>query len=329
LQQQAAAAMRVALLALLALCSSVTLAVGQAAEGAAVAQQASVDDKILKCRPNSFRVVDEVMNESHDWLDWDTFNTTYMVNPSLYNRPVITAEVSEVPCAAKGCCNMLMNFRPNTTDFKVFQQVFQWGFFSPIYEQLQKIKPKFILDGGGNVGYASSLFAMVYPDAHIITVEPDKSNFATLKMNTHRFPNVHAVNAGLWDKQTHISLMAQEGEWGYMFQEVPSAREGSVYGTTITNLLRRFNFPRLDFAKIDIEGAESRVLSANADLAWLDSTKLICMELHDWMAHYYGLEKVSDIVMGTMEAKPFTSFWDGEHVFYQHKNLDAAHTRHS
>lgn len=285
---------------------------------------AAGEAQILKCRPNSFRVVDETIPESHDWVDWETFNATFMENPALGNRPVITAEVSQVPCAARGCCNMLMNFRPNTTDFRVFQQVFQWGFFSPIYEQLQKIKPKFILDGGGNVGYASTLFAMVYPDAQIITVEPDKSNFATLKMNTHRFPNVHAVNAGLWDKQTHIALMAQEGEWGYMFKEVATPQEGSVYGTTITNLMRRFNFPRLDFAKIDIEGAESKVISPTADLMWLDSTKLICMELHDWMAHYYGLEKVSDGVTATMATKPFTSFWDGEHVFWQHKSLEGA-----
>lgn len=299
---------------LILLLATVLLASGQAAE------QAN-EDKILKCRPNSFRVVDETLAESHDWLDWDTFNATYIINGAVFNRPVITAEVSQVPCAAKGCCNMLMNFRPNTTDFMVFQQVFQWGFFSPIYEQLQKIQPKFILDGGGNVGYASSLFAMVYPDAQIITVEPDKSNFATLKMNTHRFPNVHAVNAGLWDKQAHIALMAQEGEWGYMFKEVPGPVDGSVYGTTITHLMRRFNFPRLDFAKIDIEGAEARVLSPTADLVWLDSTKLICMEMHDWMAHYYGLQKVSDVVISTLSAKPYTHFWDGEHIFWQHKSL--------
>ncbi len=70
-------------------------------------------------------------------------------------------------------------------------------------------------DGGGNVGYAASLFAMVYPNAQIITVEPDKHNFAANKMNTHRFPNVHAVNAGLWDKQTYIDLMAAEVCFGW------------------------------------------------------------------------------------------------------------------
>lgn len=101
-------------------------------------------------------------------------------------------------------------------------------FFSPIYNQLHKAQPKYILvrcavrvqpdivhkttprpqDGGGNVGYAAMLFALIYPNAQIITVEPDKHNFAINKINTHRFPNVYAVNAGLWDKDAYIDLMA-------------------------------------------------------------------------------------------------------------------------
>lgn len=75
--------------------------------------------------PDRFRVVDEILNPGREWVDFDGFNSTYMLGKSFAHYPVITAEVSSVPCASKGCCTMLMSFRPNTTDFQVFQQV--WG----------------------------------------------------------------------------------------------------------------------------------------------------------------------------------------------------------
>lgn len=153
---------------------------------------------------------------------------------------------------------------------------------------------------------------MVYPNAQIITVEPDKHNFAANKMNTHRFPNVHAVNAGLWDKQTYIDLMASEvrtgvmdtrgggktwpgkytssslhinphmciftntqGEWGYMFKEVPSGEHGAVFGTTINHLMRRFRFPRIDFAKVCDSVLGSFVWSDTCSTCW-------CPQLSSW-----------------------------------------------
>lgn len=35
-----------------------------------------------------------------------------------------------------------------------------------------------------------------------------------------------------------------------MFKEVSDNHPGAVYGTTITHLMRRFRFPRIDFAKV-------------------------------------------------------------------------------
>lgn len=75
--------------------------------------------------------------------------------------------------------------------------------------------------------------------------------------------------------------------------------------------------------QIDIEGAESRVFSSKSDLAWLEHTKVLSLELHDWMAHYYGLREVSSTVHETMSARPFTKVSDGEHDFYIHTTVDS------
>jgi FkbM family methyltransferase len=267
------------------------------------------------------------MPESHEWLDYDAFEKVL----DYANYRVVTVEVSQVPCARKGCCTMLFNFRPGTTDKWVFKSVFQEQFFGPIYEQLGEIQPEYILDGGGNVGFAAALFAMVYPHAKIISVEPDRENFAMLTMNTLRYPNVHAVHAGLWDKNAHIGVKDMEGEWGYMFEEVSKPTDNTIFGTTITQLMEHFNFPRLDFVKIDIEGAEVRVFNKTANLHWLDNAKLISIEVHDRpaMENAFGVGPgdISRIVTSTMEKRPFIPFLDGEHIFYQHNSLTTAHAR--
>lgn len=35
-----------------------------------------------------------------------------------------------------------------------------------------------------------------------------------------------------------------------MFQEVSEGHPGAVFGTTITRLMHRFRFPRINFAKV-------------------------------------------------------------------------------
>ena len=51
---------------------------------------------------------------------------------------------------------------------------------------------------------------------------------------------------------------------------------------TIPSLLERFGGGGLDIAKIDIEGGELELLTSN--LAWLDRTTAIAIELHDRIA---------------------------------------------
>lgn len=61
-------------------------------------------------------------------------------------------------------------------------------------------------DAGANVGFAAVFFALMFPDAKIISLEPDLHNFRMALMNTARFPNVHVVHAGLWSKTAHVGM---------------------------------------------------------------------------------------------------------------------------
>src|SRR5262245_14031180 len=69
-----------------------------------------------------------------------------------------------------------LSIRPRTSDRYVFEQIF----LDEDYALSADLNPRFIVDGGANVGYASIYFAHRYPDAEIVAIEPDAENFQIL-----------------------------------------------------------------------------------------------------------------------------------------------------
>ena len=70
--------------------------------------------------------------------------------------------------------------------------------------------PKTILDAGSNVGMSSLLFALFYPKAIVIAVEPQADNFDILQLNARRFGNIYAERKGLWSKDTFLDVSAPD-----------------------------------------------------------------------------------------------------------------------
>jgi len=71
-----------------------------------------------------------------------------------------------------------LDLRVPSSDIKSYRQVFlkqQYGFS-------YKGQPQVIVDAGANIGLVSILFANKYPNAKIIAIEPENSNFEMLKM---------------------------------------------------------------------------------------------------------------------------------------------------
>lgn len=269
-----------------------------------------------QCQVTRFRIVDETF-DSQEWLDWTTFRRTLWDKDIIARRSVISAEVSEIPCAIKGCCNALLGLRPNTTDIHVFEQVVVKNIYAGLYNAFEAINPQYIIDAGGNIGLSTLTFALLFPEAKVIAVEPDRDNFMMLRMNTARFLNVFPANVGLWDKHTRLTVnSAEKGAWGMVFEETSSQSETSIHATTIERLLRAHRFPRVDIAKIDIEGAEGKALHPSAGLTWINTAQLIIFELHDHMAGMYGLQQVSDVVEKAMAGRSFSTFRDKEHSVY-------------
>jgi FkbM family methyltransferase len=169
--------------------------------------------------------------------------------------------------------------RPRTSDVDVFDHIF----IGEAYDLPFAIRARLILDLGANVGYASVYFAKRCPDARIVAVEPEHSNFQALAKNTEPYSNVITIEAAIWPRAEQLAVDNSGSEQGFQVTAKGTARMPSVNGITIDDVLKRWGGGApVDLLKIDIEGAEKELFSAPCD-SWLARTRMIAIELHDRM----------------------------------------------
>ena len=140
-----------------------------------------------------------------------------------------------------------------------------------------------IIDAGANVGAASIWFAMQYPDARVLAIEPEPSIAAICRKNVEAAPNVEVVEAAIGATPGHVSL-SPPGTESFAIQttrQSAQADAGSVRIVTISELLEASPDQELLIAKVDIEGFEADLFAQNIE--WLDSLPVLIIEPHDWM----------------------------------------------
>jgi FkbM family methyltransferase len=136
------------------------------------------------------------------------------------------------------------------------------------------LQARLFVDAGANVGLYSFHFVASRPGGHVISVEPDPANVECLRRTIAR--------AGLASVEVQqIALSDREGDAIFLFDDVAGAtgqlkdvgpafverhyrllpREGRVRTGTLDRIL---GGRRPDILKIDVEGAEARVLQGAA-----------------------------------------------------------------
>ncbi len=170
--------------------------------------------------------------------------------------------------------------RPGTSDAIAFRDVL----LEEQYDFALDRAPRTIIDAGANIGLSSIWFSVRYPDAKIVAVEAERSNYELMVRNVAKFSNVIPLHAALW---SHRGLLAVHdpgmGAWAFQTSELG---EGTGSGTTVESLSVRdimddHGIDRVDLLKVDIEGAEQEVFSDPASSAWIGSVDSIAIELHD------------------------------------------------
>ena len=133
-----------------------------------------------------------------------------------------------------------------------------------------------ILDLGSNVGYTVAHLAHVFPTARVIGVEMDAANFDLARRNTAAFGDrVCLVHAAVWTHDGEVPYAGEEDDAFTVNGATGTRRAPSV---RIDTVLHTHGIDRVDYLKMDIEGAEAAVVAEPA--RWLDRVHSLKIEVH-------------------------------------------------
>ena len=142
-------------------------------------------------------------------------------------------------------------------------------------------EPMVVVDIGANVGAASIMFKIRYPQASIYAFEPSASTFAYLQHNVKDFKGITALPFGLYHKDSQVPLYnghRSSVENSLFPNEATAVNLEQAQLRRASNEFVRLGIDRISILKIDTEGAEVPILYDIRD--WLDKTELIFVEYH-------------------------------------------------
>ena len=146
------------------------------------------------------------------------------------------------------------------TSYQFYKRRFEAG---PIRMLRQWVRPRtFVIDVGANIGFFSRQFATWVSDGgKVIALEPEAVNFARLKHSIAESglsDLVETIQAAVADTTGTGMLDVNPGHPG---DHKLAAHGVPVAITTIDDLLNDRGWPEVSLIKIDVQGAEARVLS--------------------------------------------------------------------
>ncbi len=134
-----------------------------------------------------------------------------------------------------------------------------------VIKKLALIKPVLIIDGGANIGNYSLQISRHIPGATVYAFEPVKETYNKLVINTDIKPGIIPVNSGLFSESCNKEINIYKSDTHSSVYDIEGLPYNSLHKVTIglvtgDEFLKKNKIDRVDFLKIDVEGAEFDVL---------------------------------------------------------------------
>lgn len=178
----------------------------------------------------------------------------------------------------------------NHSDYSVFIQIFNQEDYLTVSSILNlnielDSKESVLIDAGANVGFATIYLSEKKIFDKIFCIEPSKSNFEILKKNVSSLDttiNFILLENALSAKENENFYIENHFRDGKDWSLTTTQREsGEVKGITINEIIKKHELEEITLLKIDIEGSERFIFDESANLAFLNKTKVIVVEIHD------------------------------------------------
>jgi len=150
----------------------------------------------------------------------------------------------------------------------------------------------YIIDAGANIGLSVIYLKKLYPKSEIFAFEPDISisDFLESNINSFNLDNISIIKKALWNKDGYKKFYSQGADGG-SFENV---KENKSINEVETVRLRDYLNKKVDFLKIDIEGAETDVLEDCQDL--LLNVENLFVEYHSFVDKPQTLHLILEIL---------------------------------
>ncbi len=204
----------------------------------------------------------------------------------------------------------VLGMRLVLTDVPGFTFMFEEIFLRGDYRFEARSSAPTIIDAGANVGAAVLYFKTLYPEASIAAFEPDPSVFEALRTNVE-------VN-GLAGITLHQAAVGGEPGRANLGGE---RRHGEVGGSGEIEVVRLSDHieGRVDFLKLDVEGAETSVISELAESGKLGSIEQMAIEYHH---HLSDAGDSLSVILGMLEEAGFGYSLAARAPTYAHEYQD-------
>jgi FkbM family methyltransferase len=178
--------------------------------------------------------------------------------------------------------NTQFTVRVNTSDILVVWEIWK----AKIYDDLRfPIQPNdVIVDIGAHIGGFAIRAAKLAHNGNVYAYEASSKNYALLEKNRqlNNTEHLHIHNNAVSHQSGAMEFFmpSDNGALGSLMQETNSPME-MVEATTLAEIIKVNNIQRIDYLKMDVEGAEYDILFNCSDET-LSKIRRIVMEYHEF-----------------------------------------------
>jgi len=202
-----------------------------------------------------------------------------------------------------------LNYSKNKDGIEVLKAIFEEREYADYFPFYKKIT---VVDIGAHYGYFSIFAAKnTTPDSTIFSIEPSQLNFNILKQNISdcKINNVKPFQIGIGGENGTLDLFTGRSVNHSLIENYAllgnEKNIQKVEVKTLEQFIIENNIEKIDFLKMDCEGAEYAILFNTPDYIF-DKITTISMEFHDMKnADFTGEEIVKKLVGNGFEIVKF------------------------